>query len=167
MDANCRWGPNKAYIPSGIPLKEGSEVLVEGWNATNDGKWYWIQIKDVTWHCWVHASTIELKFDPSSSPYVIPNIPTNDSLPEPKNISASRNNNNVTITWSPAPSAPELGYLIEAGVCYDEYMVNAAFETLNTSYALQDDTNCSSASFGTLRVKNKLGYSDPITIPWP
>ena len=167
MNANCRLGPNKAYIPSGVALKEGGKVFVEGWNATNDGKWYWVQLENVTWHCWVHDSTVELAFDPSSLPYVAPIVPTNASVPTANNVKATRSSNNVTITWNPAPSAPELGYLIEAGLCYDGYMVNAAFDTLNTSYTLRDDTNCSSKSFGTLRVKNKLGYSNPVTISWP
>ncbi|MCJ7625970.1 MAG: hypothetical protein MUO76_20955, partial [Anaerolineaceae bacterium] len=100
-------------------------------------------------------------------PYLMANVPTNPSVSAPTNVNASRNGNNVTITWSPAPPALELGYLIEARVCLDGYLYDVANNTTATSYTLRDDSGCSSKSYGTLRVYNKLGYSTGVTIPWP
>ena len=167
MKAYCRLGPNKAYIPSAHSLEENSKAIIEGWHSTNDGKWYWIQIENADTHCWVHSSTIRLDIDPQILPYKIPKIPTNNAVPEPRGIKATRKDDRVILSWFASDDAPELGYLIEAGVCYDGYMINAVFYTEATSISIRYDTKCNSKSFGSLRVKNKLGYSNAVEIEWP
>jgi hypothetical protein len=167
MTGNCRWGPGTAYLIAGVAIHEDEIAAVEGRNIGLGGAWYWIQIEGVAYHCWVHSSTVTVNGDPNKLPYVVANVPTNASVSATTNVNASRNGNNVTITWSAAPPAVDLGYLIEAQVCIDGNLFNAAYDTTATSYTLRDDTDCSIKSNGTLRVFNKLGYSTAVTIPWP
>jgi hypothetical protein len=165
MNAFCRWGPSTAYIGSGVILHEGETARVDGRNY--DSNWYWVQIEGVDWHCWVAASTVELNVDPSVIKPVYTKVPTNAAVPSPTGVTATRSGNQVIISWNAAPPALELGYLVEATVCYSGYMVEVANSTQNTTMTLQDDNNCSQASHGLVYVSNKLGYSAPVSIPWP
>ena len=142
--------------------------LAEARNQNSSGTWYWIIIKDVSYHCWVHDSTVELEGDPSTLFWMNAELPVNESVPAPTNVQASRSGNQVTVSWNPAPSAPELGYLLEGGVCVGGAgLANVAYSTSKTSITVKDDGGCSQGSFGTLRTSNKLGYSSPVRIPWP
>ena len=167
MTANCRWGPGTAYLVSGVALHEDELATVDGRNNNLSGAWYWIQIEGTAYHCWVHSSTVTINGDPNTLPYIAASVPTTDSVPPPANVQATRSEDNVTITWNAAPSAPELGYLIEATVCIDGYRIGASYSTTATAYTLRDDGDCSKSSSGTLRTFNKLGYSNGVTIPWP
>lgn len=167
MTGNCRYGPGTAYLIAGVAIHEDEIAAVDGRTVVFSGAWYWIQLEGVAYHCWVHASTVTVNGDPNKLTYMMANVPTNPSVSGPSNVNASRNGNNVTVTWNAAPPAVELGYLIEARVCLDGYLYDVAYNTTATSYTLRDDTGCSNKSFGTLRVFNKLGYSTAVTIPWP
>jgi hypothetical protein len=95
-------------------------------------------------------------------------VPENSSVPSPSGVSASRSGDKVTISWAAAPSAPELEYLIEAIVCTSGgYLLEVSYNTTGTSFKMTDTQTCGGASFGTLRVANKLGYSNAVNIPWP
>ena len=165
--ANCRLGPGTAYIESGVAFKEGMTAVVDGKNPNAEGLWYWIQIENVDFHCWVHSSTADLNVEASSISYMPPNVPENSSVPRPTGVKASRGGNKVTVTWKAAPDAVGLGYLLELGVCSNGFLVNAAYEAKDITITFTDDENCAGNSFGTLRVFNKLGYSEAVPIPWP
>ncbi len=156
-----------AYMISGVTLYEGETAGVDGRTESFEGAWYWIQTEGVDWHCWVNASTVTLNVDPKTIPYVASNVPTNDAVPAPTNIQATRNGGMVTVTWNPAPAAVGLGYLVEARICMGGNLVDMAYNTGATSFNIPDDGNCSSGSNGTLRTYNKLGYSYGVPIPWP
>ena len=47
------------------------------------------------------------------------------------------------------------------------YLRDVAFVTTNISYTLTDETSCSGDSYGQVRVQNKLGYSNAVSIHWP
>jgi len=166
MNAFCRWGPGTVYRSIGVDfLEEGETAIAEGrdWDAT----WYWVQLEGLSYHCWVSAATVETNFEPKSLPYVPVNVPINSKVPSPKGVTAWRNGNQVTISWNAAPSAPELEYLVEATLCFNGYQDDVAYSTTNTAMALSDDTNCSQKSQARLYVVNKLGYSNPVNVPWP
>ncbi|MEW6717586.1 MAG: hypothetical protein AB1345_08790 [Chloroflexota bacterium] len=165
MNAYCRWGPSTEYIGSGVILHEGETACVDGRNYA--GIWYWIQIENVDWHCWVTVSTVTLNGDPQAIKAVYTKVPTNAAVPSPTGVQATRQGNKVAISWNPAPPAIDLGYLVEAMVCLNGYIIDVAYSTQKTNMTLQDDQNCSGTSSGLLYVYNKLGYSAPISIPWP
>jgi len=168
MNANCRWGPGEAYRASGILFYKDTMALIKGKRDTGDGTWYLVRMEDAKWSCWVHSTTFELQGDKNAVHLAQVNVPVNSSVPSAAGVKASRNGDKVTISWAAAPSAPELEYLIEAIVCTSNgYLLEVAYSTTKTSFILTDTEQCSGASFGTVRVANKLGYATAVKIPWP
>ena len=161
---NCRYGPDAQYLYA-WGLSEGDTAEVRGKNA--GGTWLWVVPHDTDWTCWITASAVSLNVDIASIDVVYPTLLTNPQVAPPSGVHAVRNGDKVTISWNPAAPAIDLGYLIEARICLGTYPWDMVFSTTNTSYTISDPTTCSTDSFGTLRVFNKLGYSTPVTIPWP
>jgi hypothetical protein len=98
---------------------------------------------------------------------VYPQLLTNPQVGPPSGVSATRSGDKVTISWNAAPAAIDLGYLIEARICLGAYQWDMVFSTQNTSYTITDPKTCGAASYGQLRVYNKLGYSTAVKINWP
>lgn len=147
-------------------LHEGDTAQLDGRNYNKT--WLWVMPHDTNWHCWVAASVVTASVDISTVPKVSTQLYVHPEVPSPKGVNASRNGKKVTVTWFAAPPSVGLGYLIEASVCSGGYIVDAIYTTANTSTTLNDEkSGCSRASRGQVRVFNKLGYSAPISIPWP
>jgi len=164
-NGNCRVGPGEAYIPVSV-FHEGDSAVVQG--RDYDGNWVWVQPPDFYQRCWVHSANMEFNSDlQSGSDYVVTSITAHGDVPAPSGISSDRNNGSVTFTWNPIPSAPEVGYLLEVSQCLNGSLIDAAYATGATSITLNDAEDCGGGSHGTLRGKNKLGYSVAITLPWP
>jgi len=149
-------------------LHKDELALIEGKRVTADGTWYLVRITDAKWSCWVHGSTFELHGDKNAVGLSHVVVPESSKVPAASGVKANRSKNSVTISWSAAPSAPELEYLIEVIICTkDDYLLEVAYSTMSTSFKLTDKRTCSGTSFGTVRVANKLGYSGAVKIPWP
>jgi hypothetical protein len=163
-NANCRYGPSTEYHYAwGLDVDDWA--LLHGRNY--DSSWVWVRPHDTDWNCWVIASAVTPNVDLSTVPFVYPTIWANPVVPRPQGVTATRNGNNVTISWAAAPPAIDLEYLVEARICTNGYPWDVAYSTIGLSMTLQDAQNCSTASYGTVRVYNKLGYSEPVNIPWP
>lgn len=164
VNLNCRLGPNENYLYA-WGVSEGDLAALGGRNY--ESTWFWVKPHDLDWHCWVVASGTTPNVDLSEVPVVYPPLPTNPSVAPPSGVSAARNGSSVTISWAPAQPAVDLAYLIEARICSNGFPIDVVVVTTSTSYTLNDSTNCSSNSYGTLRVQNKLGYSNAASIGWP
>jgi len=164
VNLNCRYGPDTAYLYA-WGVDEGKTATLDGRNYAST--WLWVQPWDALFHCWVTASGATSNIDLSMVPVVYPPVITNPSIAPPKGVGANRSGSSVNISWSAAPPAVDLAYLIEARICSGGFPVDVAFTTTSTSYSLTDATSCSSDSYGQVRVQNKLGYSTPVSIPWP
>ena len=135
MNTYCRWGPGKVYRSSGILLYKDELGLIEGKRVTADGTWYLVRITDAKWNCWVHGSTFELQGDKSAVGLSHVIVPESSKVPAVSGVKANRSKNSVTISWSAAPSAPELEYLIEVIICTkDDYLLEVAYSTASTSF---------------------------------
>lgn len=163
-NANCRAGPDPAYLYV-VSFLEGETASVDGRNSAKT--WLWIQIEGYPFHCWVVASAASLAGDLNQVPRASVDPPSNPSVPSASGVGASRNASTVTITWSPAPPSVDLHYLIRADVCNGQYVITVVHTTTGTSFSVQDKQGCSSSASGKLFVVNKLGYSAPVSIPWP
>lgn len=161
---NCRYGPNTAYMIA-WELHDGDLAMLDGRNYNKT--WLYVKPHDTDWHCWVAASAVTPSVDVSLIAKVSTSLYIHPEVPSLKGLSASRNGNKVTITWYAAPPSVGLGYLIEASVCSGGYIVDAIYTTTNTATTLTDDSGCSRSGRGQVRVFNKLGYSSPVSIPWP
>jgi len=161
---NCRYGPDSAYLYA-WGVDEGKTATLDGRNYAST--WFWVQPWDALFHCWVTASGATANVDLSTVPVVYPPLQTNPSVAPAKGVNANRSGSSVTISWSPAPASVQLAYLIEARICSGGFPVDVFFTTTSTSITLTDQTSCSADSYGQVRVQNKLGYSNAVSIPWP
>lgn len=59
------------------------------------------------------------------------------------------------------------GYLIEAKVCRNGYLIDIAVHTNGNSYTFTDEKGCDGESKGKLYAVEKHGYTDPVFLPWP
>ncbi len=161
---NCRYGPDSAYLYA-WGVDEGKTATLDGRNYAST--WFWVQPWDAVFHCWVTASGATSNVDLSTVPVVYPPLQTNPSIAPPKGVGANRSGSSVNISWSAAPPAVELAYLVEARICSSGFPVDVFYTTISTSITLTDQTSCSADSYGQVRVQNKLGYSTAVSIPWP
>jgi hypothetical protein len=141
--------------------------LVHGQTLTLEGVWYWVQLPDIDYNCWVYNNTLAINGDPKDAKFVTTFVPVNDSVGSTGGITTARNGNKVSITWNAAPASVGLGYLVEGFICQNGLNWLAAFSTQATTITITDDQGCATKSSGTLRVFNKLGYSTAVNIPWP
>lgn len=164
-NGNCRVGPGQAYISVSV-FDEGGSSVVQG--RDYDGDWVWLQPPDFNQRCWVHSANLEFSSDlKSGADYVVTSISPHAEVPAPAGVTAVRNNGSVTFSWNPIPATFEVGYLLEVSQCLNGSQIDAAYATEATSITLNDAKDCGGGSQGTLRGKNKLGYSGAITLPWP
>jgi hypothetical protein len=166
MRAFCRYGPGKAYLYS-HELNAGDRAAVDGRNAT--GGWLWVKPENLERHCWMAASVAELIGDLRTVPVVTTQLPKSVLYGPPDDVAASREGDQVTITWNRVAMTvdDDRGYLIEAYVCQNGFLVFVAIQTNETAYILTDEPGCGVASSGLLYTVEKHGYTAPVEIPWP
>ena len=164
-NGNCRVGPGEAYIPVAV-FDEGHEAKAQG--RDYDGDWVWLQPPDFNQRCWVHAGNMEFSSELRENvPFVVTSVSPHPEVPAPTGVTSQRNGNTVTFSWNAIPSAPEVGYLIEARQCLNGNLVDFAYATGGTSITLNDTGDCGGGSYADLYGKNKLGYSTSVRMPYP
>lgn len=162
---NCRVGPGEAYIPVSV-FDEGHEAVAQGRDF--DGDWVWLQPPDFNQRCWVHSANMEFSSDLLANVnFVVTSVVAHAEVPAPSGVSSQRNGNSVSFSWNAIPSAPEVGYLVEARQCLSGNLVDFAYATGGTSITLNDTGDCGGGTFAELRGKNKLGYSTPVRMSYP
>ncbi|MBE0696031.1 MAG: hypothetical protein IH586_03825 [Anaerolineaceae bacterium] len=164
--ANCRYGPSVAYLYR-WGLYEGDTAKVHGrnWNGT----WYWIKPFNLDTYCWASEIVFKERVDAMALPYIQPRLPKTTFAGPPSDVKATRNGNQVTITWVSVPLSDDKrrGNLIEATQCIDGNLIFQPYQTDGSEITLQDDKNCSKPSGALLYTAEKHGYSDPVQVPWP
>jgi hypothetical protein len=166
MQANCRYGPGTAYLYA-HGLYEGDRGEVNGRNYS--GTWLWIKPENLDWHCWVAASVVEIQGDIGTVVVHRSSLPHSSLYGPPTNVRASRAGERVVVSWDAVwmTEDDDRGYLIEANLCQNGFLVPVAVHTVRPKYDFSDQQNCSGESGGRLYTVEKHGYSDPAAIPWP
>jgi hypothetical protein len=166
MQANCRYGPGKAYLYS-HGLYTGDRAEVHGRNAS--GSWLWIKPENLDRHCWAAASVLGVNGDVKALAIVQFKLPKSTLYGPPTDVRAVRDGDQVTIFWEPVWMTEDdyRGYLIEATLCQNGQLVGVAIAVDGTSYEFTDEQTCSSESGGRLYTVEKHGYTDSVDIPWP
>ena len=164
--AHCRYGPGTAYLHA-ADLYEGDHGLV--WNRNYPGTWLWVRFDKLNYACWVAASVVEIEGDVSSVSVYRPPLPKSTLYGPPDQVIATRSGDQVVITWDEVWMTEDdfRGYLIEARLCQNGYLIDIAVHTDGTSYTLLDEQTCDGESKGKLYAVEKHGYTDPVSIPWP
>jgi hypothetical protein len=165
MQAFCRYGPGKAYLYS-HGLYENDPVTLDG--RSPSGRWLWVKPDNLERHCWAAASVMAVTGEIMSLPVVTTQLPHSTLYGPPEEVEATRDGDQVTVRWSRVwmTEDDDRGYLIEATICQDGYLVSVAVQTDDTSYTFNDETSCG-GSGGLLYTVEKHGYTDPVEIPWP
>lgn len=163
----CRYGPGKAYLYS-HELNQGDPILVHGRNEF--GTWLWVQPHDLDRHCWAAASLFEIVGDVMDANVVNTELPKSSFVRLPEGVVASRDGNEVTISWSHAyyiPVEDRRGYLIELWLCQGGAYFWTAFHTENNDLYVTDEPGCLLPSSALVYIAEKHGYSEPVQVPWP
>ena len=166
MQANCRYGPGKAYLYS-HGLYTDDRVEVHGRNSS--GSWLWIKPDNLDRHCWAAASVLEVSGDVKALVIVQFTLPKSTLYGPPTDVRAVRDGDLVTVYWEPVWMTEDdyRGYLIEATVCQRGQLAWIAVAVDGTSYEFTDEQTCSGESGGRLYTVEKHGYTDSVDIPWP
>lgn len=166
MQANCRYGPGKAYLYAwGMYTGDTGTV----WGRNDSGTWLWIQPDNIKYQCWIAASVVEIKGDIFALRVAPVRLPQSVLYGPPQGVTAIREGNSITVSWQRVNMTEDddRGYMIEANVCQNGYLVWMAVATMDTSYTFSDETTCAEHSNGLLYTVEKHGYTDPVPIPWP
>jgi hypothetical protein len=169
--AHCRYGPSIAYLHA-ADLYAGDHGVV--WGRFAYSNYLQIKFDKLDYACWAAPSVIDVSGDISNIRYTAPDLLRigSNMYGPPKNVSATRDGNQVTITWKRVnmTADDDRGYFIESWVCqngaYLWWTVSFPDQT-TTSYTVQDDAGCKQPSGGEIRTVEKHGYSEAVTIPWP
>jgi len=165
-NAHCRYGPGKAYLHA-ADLFEGDHGQV--WNRNYASTWLWVRFDKLNYACWVAASVTDIAGDISTISTYDPPLPKSSLYNPPNLIHASRDRDQVVVTWEEVWMTADdfRGYLIEAKVCQNGYMIDIAIHTDQPTYTFLDEKTCDGQSKGLLYAVEKHGYTDSVPIPWP
>lgn len=131
--------------------------------------WLLLKLDKSGQFCWASKGTVTVSGDVTTIKVTPPNLPITPDTPIPTDVTATRKNNQVIITWKPVPLAPDdsHGYLLDVKICNNGGLVQYVIQTDNTSYTFTDEQNCAKPSKGKLYAVSVRGYSTPVDIPWP
>ena len=165
-NAHCRYGPGIAYLHA-ADLFEKDHGLV--WNRNHNGTWLWVRFDKLNYTCWVAASITEADGDIFSVSAYFPPLPKSTLYGPPQKVIATRDGDTVVVLWDEVWMTvdDDRGYLIEAKICRNGYMLDVAVHTDGTSYTFTDERGCDGESKGKLYAVEKHGYTDSVPIPWP
>jgi hypothetical protein len=164
--AHCRYGDGTAYLHAG-DLFPGDHGLL--WNRNYSTTWYWVKWEKQDWPCWVSASVVDVEGDPKTVVVYDPPLPKSTLYGPVQKVDATRQGNDVVVQWESVWMTEDdfRGYLIEARICRDGYLIDVAVHTDGTSQLFDDDKSCEGDSYGKLYAVEKHGYTAPVSIPWP
>ena len=169
--AHCRYGPSVAYLHA-ADLYPGDSGSVRGRFIYS--KWLYIKFEKLNYFCWVAPSVIDVVGDVSTVAYKDLNLQSigSNMYGPPGNVTAVRDGNNVTISWSRVKMTKDddRGYLLELLVCQKTSLLwwtDSYPDQYTTSYTVKDEGGCAQPSSGKLYTVEKHGFSEPAIIPWP
>jgi hypothetical protein len=165
--ANCRYGPGAAYLYE-WGLYEANWVTVLGRNQ--DGTWVYVDPWTYVDYCWVKTDLLDLRGgDVFSVPQVTTLLPYTEFYHPPRNVSATRVGDEVTVWWEDVWMSldDDRGFLIEAWVCRNGQIVFTAINPWDPPAVLIDEAGCQQPSSGRIYTAEKHGYTEWILIRWP
>ena len=169
--AHCRYGPSVAYLHA-ADLYPGDVGTVRGRYIYSN--WLYIKFDKLNYFCWVAPSVVDVVGDTSTVAYKELNLQSigSNMYGPPRNVTAVRDGNNVTISWDKVPMTKDddRGYLLELFVCQDtvyKWWTDSYPDQDSTSYTVRDEAGCPQLSSGKLYTVEKHGFSEAAIIPWP
>lgn len=168
---SCRYGPGSEYLYL-YGLKKGANIKLIG--RTDGNNWVMVQGRNL---CWLNAKYVEIKGDKQTLKVTYPaeyKLPVSPYYSAPLVLSATRNGNEVTVTWSEIKLRPGdeedenmFIYIIEVWRCEGGQIV---FDPLAANYpevTFVDEPGCAVPSHGRVYFQEKHGFAGPAEIPFP
>lgn len=169
--AHCRYGPSTAYLHA-ADLYAGDVGSVRG--RALYSAWLYVKFDKLNYFCWVAPSVVDVVGDVKTLAFKELNLQSigSNMYGPPKNVTATRAGNKVTITWDQVKMTTDddRGYLLELFVCQDTvyyWWTDSYSDQFTTSYTVKDEAGCAQPSSGKLYTVEKHGFSEPAIIPWP
>ncbi len=169
--AHCRYGPSVAFLHA-ADLYPGDAGQVNG--RFEYSGWLYMKFDKLNYYCWVAPSVVDVVGDVTTLYYTEPDLQSvgYNNYGPPKNVSAVRNGDEVTISWKQVEMTldHDRGYLIIAFVCQNGAYLWWTYsypDQYTTSYTVKDEPGCPVPSEGVIYTVEKHGFSQPATIPWP
>lgn len=169
--AHCRYGPSTAYLHAADLLPGDVGTARQRYVYSN---WLYVKFDKLNYFCWVAPSVVDVVGDVKTLTYKELNLQSigSNMYGPPQNVAATRDGNNVTITWNQVTMTADddRGYLLELFVCQDTVFIwwtDSYPDQFTTSYTVRDEAGCAQPSSGKLYTVEKHGFSEPAIIAWP
>lgn len=169
--AHCRYGPSTAYLHAADLLPGDVGTARQRYVYSN---WLYVKFDKLNYFCWVAPSVVDVVGDVKTLTYKELNLQSigSNMYGPPQNVSATRDGNNVTITWDQVTMTADddRGYLLELFICQDTVFIwwtDSYPDQFTTSYTVRDEAGCAQPSSGKLYTVEKHGFSEPAIIAWP
>jgi hypothetical protein len=180
----CRYGPGDPYLYefeliSGNKINAYGKMEIQVQKGDTSELWLYGLAQGYETPCWVNSKYIKLNGDVSSlEPYYPDKAPLilfhHPGFPPPKDVKASRDGDQVFISWTgyilalgDRESENSPVYLVEAWTCQGGKSVFTPIGAYQESASVKDEAGCSEPSHGQVFVAHKDGYVGPVEIPWP
>ena len=167
--ANYRFGPSTIYAGPG-GARSGKVLEAIGRDAS--GQWLLVREAGGKKSSWVNIIALEVQGDINSLAIAPVELIFTANYPAPSNIAATRNGDQVVITWGDVPLQPQAihrdsHYFLEVWLCNGGALTYTILSTNDLFISVTDQPGCAEASHGLLYTATREGYSQPATIPWP
>lgn len=183
----CNYGPGNNYLYQEVmnPINNmdvfGKALI---YNRGREETWLYTQGDGYEKKCFVNAADVQLTGGTLDDLKVV--YPGEVTLPgsiytwpEPQNVEAIRQGNQVVISWDffdlPAGEREDdtkPRYMLELWLCQDgelRFTPTGSWEVTQKRPTVQvtDEASCSEPSHGRIYLAEKHGYKGPVEIPWP
>jgi hypothetical protein len=167
--ANYRFGPSTVYAGPG-GARSGKVLEAIGRDAS--GQWILVREPGGKKSSWVNIIALQIQGDVNSLAIAPVQLIFTPDYPAPSNITATRNGDQVQISWGDVPLRPQVIYIdshyfLELWLCTGGQLTYTILSTNDLTMTVTDAAGCSEASHGLLYTATREGYSQPATIPWP
>jgi hypothetical protein len=178
MHSQCRYGPGVAYLYK-YGLLEGNIMEVLGkreiLSQDKDGNWRpvtWLYLQAIGGNnpCWLNSELGTVtRGDLSQVRDLYALLPLSYLYGPPAAVSATREGNTVTISWSFVPVTEDdyKGYMVEAWICYQGHVYFTPVRSDELAITLPDEPGCFDVSSAKVYTAEKHGYSRGVPVPWP
>jgi len=171
---SCRYGPGSEYLYLDA-FKQDYPLTLLGQTGGNS----WVMVHDEGFgDCWVHTKFLNIQGDFKTLPVVYPepaHIPMTSRYAPTAVIGATRNGNEVTVTWLAVKV--DIGdfedenmfiYIAEIWRCEGGQLIFDPIASNREIITFVDEPGCAQPSHGRVFVQEKHGYTRPAEItPWP
>ncbi|GAB4542316.1 MAG: hypothetical protein Fur002_12310 [Anaerolineales bacterium] len=169
---SCRYGPGAEYLYF-YGFKKGMKLKLNGRTDGNN----WVAVDGLQHLCWVNAKFLEINGDRQTLPVIYPGgyaLPVSPYYAAPVVYSAKRDDNNVTVIWSPITlragdeeDDSMLIYIVEVWRCEGGQMIFDPLATNEAQITFWDEGGCAAPSHGRVFFQEKHGFAGPAEIPFP